>query len=710
MSQSLNFEKMDIPQILDIFEPYNGTVSLDLVGKYAKAMSLGTERGKRIFAKNLSLLYAKVTSQMLRTEMPFLPILQDTTGQIRLGRFIQGAKKFGDCKIGLNDLIQSAIIAAPNKGKTRLIFNLIQEILKLNNEENKTSVILLDRKQDGRRAGGEFVILSIENIFINLFDAPPGCDQRKWLSDLCQLLMSVWQYYQRSRNTLMKVAYNLYETRKMPPTLLEVYEVMREEDASNRRMSSRKLEVNEVNEDRIENTLLEFGSCFSRRRTFPLYEFLDNGIPLVIEADVSNDSFALLLGWLLLYVYRYRKSNNMRGNVSEGGTVIVCDEAFLLWEKAREFSESRRETGASFTDVAPLFMRDFRTAIVAASQSVLNADYMASTNLKIVGYCGDYEDVRYLANSLGDPNLVDVIPKLGVGQFIIKIGDKKPALLQTEDYPLETIDDNTLKEKMKPFTNYIDEYCKEESEEKQEEVRETVRLGRDAKNLLIDVLRYPESTISIRYSRLGLKGGRAQTVVDEVLVSKYAELVVESIEGVKAAKYLVLTQQAIDWFKSQDMDVSQIQHIGHVSPVHDLYQNILQVYLKKSGWSVRHDYAVGSKFVDVFAEKDDRKIAFEIVINDAVNADRVYSALEHVDEYLFICRDIAVLNSIRSQIRIQNSKIRYFIASQYMSSLKKDVLDYYTYNTQNNQNTQNKQNSGHFDAEQPENRSNSQVG
>lgn len=700
----IDFERMDTSQIIKVFEPFNGTVSLGLVGKYANAMLI-TKSEKKIFARNLAILYSKAVRQKIKTKTPFLPILEDTKGSIRLGRFIQGETKFGDCKIEINDLIQTAIIAAPNKGKTRLIFTLIKEILRLNEDKNKTSVIFLDRKQDGRRAGKEFVVLSLEDIFINIFDPPPGCEPRKWMSDVCQLLMSVWQYFQRSRNALLKASYNLYEIKQRPPTILEVYEVLKEEDANSRRTSNRKLEINEVNEDRLENSILEFGKCFTRRKTFPLYEFLDSGIPLVIEADVSNDSFSLILGWLLLYIYRYRKSNNMRGNVSENGAVLVCDEAFLLWEKAREWSESRRELGADFISTAPLFIRDFKTAIVAASQSVLSSDYMAATNLKIIGYCANYDDAKYLANSLGDPDLTEIILRLGVGQFIIKIGDKKPALLQTEDYPLETVDNSQLKERMKIFVDYIEERTREIQEERTEEPKETARLSRDAKNLLVDALTYPESTISARYSRLGLKGAKAQDVVEEILDAKYADLVFEPIESFKAAKYLVLTQQAIDWLRSQDLNVSQVQHIGRVGPVHSLYQNILQVYLRRSGWKVTHDYQVGEKFVDVYAEKTGRKSAFEICINEAVNVARVVSSLDLVDEYIFLCRDIVTANAVRSQVNIQNSKIKYFVANQYITALKSSVSNYYSYKNENSQDTQNKQNSGSFTSEQPENRS-----
>jgi hypothetical protein len=141
-----------------------------------------------------------------------------------------------------------------------------------------------------------------------------------------------------------------------------------------------------------------------------------------------------------------------------------------------------------------------------------------------------------------------------------------------------------------------------------------------------------------------------------------------------------------------------------VGPVHDLYQNILQVFLRRCGYTVAHDVQVGRKFVDVLAEKDGRKTVYEIAVSDAVSEDRVYSALESVDEYLFICRDMIVLNSIRSQIKIQNDKIRYFVASQYLSSLKKHILDYYTNNTENNQNTQNNQNSDSVNGEKEESR------
>lgn len=650
--------------------------------------------------------------QILSSKNPILPDISDEiTGNLHIGTIMVGDTPTGACLVGLNDLIQSAIVAAPGKGKTKLIFTLIRAILKLNEKlKDKISVVMLDKKRDGRRAGTDFVVLGLEYLGLNFFDAPPNCDQRKWISDISQLLMSRWGWFYRSRNYFMSIVNNLYEARSKPPTLLEVCETIREEMITGNRVSARKLEVIETNLDRIENTLSEFGSCLSKRKTFPLWEFLDSGIPLVIEVDISDDSFALLLGWLLLYIYRYRKSNDLRGNVSEGGTIVVADEAFRLWEPSSEYSESRRELGADFIATAGLYLRDFRTAIVAASQKPLSSDYMASVSFKVVGYCGDYEDARYLANALGDPELVKVILKLKPHQFLVKIGDKKTALVQTPDYPLQEVDDEELKQRMLPFIEYVQEYCREEPEDQKEEKKETVRLSRDAKSLLVDVLTYPESPISVRYSRLGFKGRRAQEVVEEILVSKYAELVVEQIEGAKAAKYLVLAQQSIDWLKSEGKDVSQIQHIGRVGPVHDLYQNILQVFLRRCGYSVTHDVQVGRKFVDVLAENGGRKTVYEIAVSDAVSEDRVYSALESVDEYLFICRDMIVLNSIRSQIKIQNDKIRYFVASQYLNSLKKHILDYYTNNTENNQNTQNNQNSDSVNGEKEENRRNQQIG
>lgn len=672
----------------------------------------GQER-KELMQEINSIVDPVYTNQILNSKNPLLDnICDDLDGEITLGNIFVGDYLAGKCKIKINDLIQSALIAAPNKGKTRLLFTLIREIIRLNEaSENKISIISLDRKKDFRNAGPEYVVLSLDDLGINFFDPPPGCEPRKWLSEISQLLMSRWGFYYRSRNYFLSVANNLYESKQKPPTLLEIGESMKEEYATSRRSSPRKLEVVEVNLDRIENTITEFGRCIATRKTFSLYEFIDSGIPLVIEADVSNDCFGLLLGWLLLYIYRYRKANDLRGNLSEGGTVVICDEAYLLWEIARDYSESRRELGADFVSTAPLFIRDFRTAIVAASQRPLSADFMATTNLKIVGYCGDYDDAKYLASSLGDPDLVDMIPKLKPRQYIVKIGDKKPALLQTTDYELQKVDDAELKERMKPFVEYIHEFCKEEEPDEQTvETSKHVKISDDAKKILFDVLAFPESTISTRYSRLNFKGRRAQQVVEEILNSKYADLVVESIEGSKAAKYLVLTQQAIDWMRSQGKDVTQIQHIGRVSAAHALYQNIIQVYLKKSGWNVFHDYFIKNKCVDVYAEKYGQKTAYEIALNYIVDTERVVSSLAEVDEYIFLCKDMAIANTIRSQITIQNSKIKYFVASQYLTGLKKDILDYYSYNTQNNSNNEKKQNSTSSDGEQQENRSNNQLG
>jgi len=698
---------MDVEEVYREFEPYNGTVNLQMVKKVITAYTLSSQHLKDRYLMMLEMLHSRMKLSALRTDKPFLKLPTESKGQINIGKFAQGCRSFADCLLNPDQLIQTCIVSAPNKGKTRLLFRFCKEIETYNltqPEEKRIGIIILDRKQDFRNIDIDKVVLTLDDLFINIFDPPPACDARKWLSDISQLLMSVWGFFYASRNYFMNISNNLYESKHKVPTLFEVYEAIKDEQASARRLSGRRMEIQEVNLDRIENILQEFGKCCVARKSFPLWQFIDSTIPLVIEADVSNDSFALLLGWLLLYIYRYRKSNDIRGNISEGGTVVICDEAYLLWEAAKDYSESRRELGANFISQAPLYIRDFRTAIVAASQRPLSPDFMTATNLKIVGYVGDYDDAKYLANSLGDPDLVDVIPTLDVGEFIIKIGDRDPALLRTEDYPVQRIDDLTLKEMMKPFVEYVRDCCREEEQQKESEPqRKQARLSDDAKNLLLDVCAYPESTISARYYRLNLKGRSAQEVVSELLESGYAELVVENIENNKPAKYLVPTLSGLECLKSCGRSVEHLQHIGKVSPLHALYQNMLLTYLKRLGWKVKHDYQLTDKFVDIYAEDDKRRVAFEIALNPAIDANRVVSALSKVDEYVFLCKDVVTANTLESQLKNQSDKIKYFIATNFITDLKKATLDIYQYNIENNQNNQKKQNSDSNNRENQEN-------
>lgn len=692
-----------VEKIVEKFKRFNMHVNMDLVRKAAKSMVMSkSEESKKVFQNILKQFETKIEILKLKVDKPFIEVPEPREGPVSLGNYMQGGQTYHECMVRIDDLIMSVVNAAPNKGKTNLLFHTCTQVHEYNrkNPTKKICMIILDRKKDFRNLPIPAVVLDIQDTRIDFFDEPPNSEKERWISDISNALMHAWGWMFASRNYFMSKVYGLAQYGKTP-TLYEVFEEIKKDKESPGRVTNRQLEIQEVNLDRIQTALREFGKCMSTRKTFQLHEFIESGMPLVIEADMSPDSYAILFSWLLLYIYRMNKDNNVRGNLGIGGGVmVIADESYLLWETAKDHSEARRELGANFISLAPLYLRDFRCCIIAASQRPLSPDFMSAANTRIIGYTGDYKDAQYYANSLGNPDLVQTIMKLDVGEFLIKIGDKDAALIKVPHIPYERVSDETINEAMMPYKQAILEYCKEEQEEKKEEPK--FKISEETKALLRNVRDYPDSTISFRYEKLGWKTNAAQQYVQDAVKSGYLRIVEDMLDSQKKAKYLVPTQQGIEWLRYEGHDVKDLCHVGKQTATHSLYQNILISRLKRLRHNVLHDHPVADKIVDVWAEKD-RKVAYEICVNPAIEVSRALSVLGHVDEYCFVCKDLMIMQSIRSQIN--GEKIRFRLAAEFFQDLKRAVLDYYTEYRKNNPNNQDKQNPSPDDNEKPDDRS-----
>ena len=232
-------------------------------------------------------------------------------------------------------------------------------------------------------------------------------------------------------------------------------------------------------------------------------------------------------------------------------------------------------------------------------------------------------------------------------------------------------------------------YCKEPEEAKEvKEQKPHERLSQEAKSMILHVFEHPLTKLTNRYEELKLTGAKAQQIIAELREKEYAETIQEAIDNPHKSTYLILKQPALDWLKSQGKDISYLLRIGRISFAHAFYAMVLSRTLRNLGFKVTNEHPVANKFVDVYAEnKEGKKIAYEVAISPSVDAARVKSALNIVDEYIFLCKDMMIINSIESQLKeLSSDKIKYYIASNYILDLKKAMLVYYTQNNQNNEN------------------------
>ena len=95
-----------------------------------------------------------------------------------------------------------------------------------------------------------------------------------------------------------------------------------------------------------------------------------------------------------------------------------------------------------------------------------------------------------------------------------------------------------------------------------------------------------------------------------------------------------------------------------------------------------------------------------MAVNPAIDAERVSSALDFVDNFVILAADLMILKSIENSLKsVKSGKIKIFLASSFLAGLKKGTLDIISLNILEQQNSQNKQKSASQEGEQEENRS-----
>ncbi|MCI0563278.1 MAG: hypothetical protein MN733_32780, partial [Nitrososphaera sp.] len=235
----------------------------------------------------------------------------------------------------------------------------------------------------------------------------------------------------------------------------------------------------------------------------------------------------------------------------------------------------------------------------------------------------------------------------------------------------------------------------------------TVRLNEEAKKLLINVVNYPSLTITQRYGEVSLKGRYAQQIKNFLIDQKLIEEVFLAVGSSKQSTFLVPTKRALDYLKNQNIAFADYYvHIGKTSAMHQLLQAMSIELLRNDGCVTRNDYQVGEKFADIYAENREKDVKFivEIAVNPAIDVGRLKSSLDYVDYFVIIAADLVVLNSMENSLRgINSTKIRLYVASNFLSALRKRVLDYNTLNIVEQLNSQNSRITSFSSVEQDKN-------
>jgi hypothetical protein len=625
--------------------------------------------------EDLSELLKLSEMKIAMSKKPFIPSpsleeLAKYSGEILLGRILNCEKEMHPFCISLEDINRHiAIFSSTGMGKTTLIINILLQLL---NREKPIPFLAIDWKRDLRHLTRKHPIwvLRWDWLKVNFLQPPKAVSKKQWMMIIADIFAHVFGFFSASENYLMQFIDQLYQ-KKDYPTLQELFEAIDNAEEKSRRY----IEYQDVVKNRLASMLIVFGDVVNCRVGFPIEELLDH--PMVVELDgLGRDQANFLVEYLLAYIFAYRLANGHRGRLRH---VIVFDEATRVFFRKREWRETTIELGMPFVETVPQIIRDYGEGILFALQepSLTSHSLMANSNVKIVGFLGEGEDIDAIATSL-DLNEEErsAIAKLERGEWLVKKAGMEPFLMRSFDYPLEKdVADEELRARMEPILSRLNKFVVPASQQTKKEIKQLPSLSEDAKKLLFSVNSHPFKGVSSHYSMLGFSGRKAETAKDELIQKGFVKEISITLGSHRPVKFLVITNIGLSYLKTEKKETKLWEFIGNASFEHRLYQVLIAYSFRNSGHQAFIEKEIGEgKRLDILLIQHEKRVGIEIELTPNLNLEKILKSLKDLDELKIVCEDKAieqiketidkvVYPSLRKKISIHPVK-------EYLASLK----------------------------------------
>jgi hypothetical protein len=610
------------------------------------------------------------SSQVLFSEKPSLQVPQiHSPEQIKIGRYAQGDKLYGNFSISVDDLQHAGIFTATGFGKTTLIARIVTQLIDL-----KIPWLAFDFKRDLRGLSREYnvKVLRWNWLKINPLQPPPDVELKQWMTFLADIMAHVFGWFHASENYLMEFMQRAYESKADGyPTFRLLHDMVATNEESGRRYS----EYREVVLNRLASMLIVLGDVANAETSFPIEKLFDENV--VIELDgLRRDEANFLVEYFLAYIFAYRLAHNQRGRIAH---VDVFDEASRFFFKGKQFGETRQELGLSFLETVPQIIRDYKEGLLCAAQepSLITHSLMSNLRTKFVGYLSEGEDSETIGTSLNlNDDEKEEFAKLGErGYWLVKMAGTKPFVVKSEDFPIpKDMTDDELKEKMSGFVAELESSRKIVPLPHHSKVLEQPKvippqLTSEAWDLLVNVCEHPFMGIRSRRYALKISGRRIETAMEELAERKLTVAMDIPLGRFRPTKFLILTDEALNLLSNVKHDVSLHRKIGRVGFEHSLYQVLVAYAFRKKGWDAQIEKDMDGKRLDVLIQNNGTKIGIEVELTTADLENKV-TGIEKLDKLVFLVRDRQVKTDFQRRIaglacrnKIEVFEVRNFLAS-----------------------------------------------
>jgi hypothetical protein len=501
-------------------------------------------------------------------------------------------------RVKRNELLRHIFILGPTgTGKSTLLLNVLLQI-----QAAGIPFMVFDFKRNYRcllRAAGSerLVVFTVGRntapLAINALTPPPGVEFEEWTEALSDIISTSYLLMQGARNVLKEAMLQAHEQHGTDATLTHAYDLLaRELDAT--KSGSRRYGWLESSTRSLEElTKGSFGRALNATTATPVAELLTRSVAFELQGFGDDQKRFFCLFWLEAVLLLRKNSSAPREQLQH---VLVFDEGHNVFPRERpgEVSVPARLARE---------VREYGEAIIAATQQAdVSESLIANSGFKLILRCDYPKDVTFASQLLQiEPRW---LPKLPIGAGIARLPVRfySPILFTFGLQPIKnlTITDAELR----------DQWQRHHLPEPQTAVVVTpAACSAREKELLLDVARQPISTITDRYARLGWNAKTGNTVKD-VLLDKGLATFDPVTTPTGQVKILSLTEQAREILERDGITLARTRHGG---PEHEYWKFVIADRLRKRGFTVTEEYAVGGgKTVDLYAVRGEEHVFVEV--------------------------------------------------------------------------------------------------
>jgi len=398
----------------------------------------------------------------------------------------------------------------------------------------------------------------------------------------------------------------------------------------------------------------EMGNVLNSLRPLDVAGLLDRRVILELDA-LTNADKTFLIESLLLWVHHYRLAQEAREDFKHA--IIIEEAHHILLRKKQEVTGEE-----TVTDVLLREIRELGESVICLDQppSLISKPALGNTyttfafNLKHRGDIAMIQDCLHL-----DSEQAGYLNRLEVGWAVVKLQGRWffPFLIKLPLVRLKkgSVTDDHIRRRLLatagfdsaasgPEEGSSPPISRQEGDSvpissKDREIRGipleakgeksgegkgcAIRLTTQERQFMTDVWQRPTSTVTDHYSFLGLSP-RGGTGVQKMLLNRGLILSCPIVVGRSRIKILALTELGKSALGIDEPDADRLG-----GPEHRYWKKRLAEHLRACGYEVTEEFPVGAgKTIDLIAERDGKRIAFEIETGKSDAAGNVQKCLD----------------------------------------------------------------------------------